>query len=312
MAPLKPLSIGAAPVWLLPATSTATATTAVTRSAAACSLPLHVSPAPSPSQALRQKIDILGPLRLDLRRFLPTSDLFVSPPQYKTLDVPTTADAKTIKKAYLSKVMELHPDRLATRPGGAPKRGTAEHARATSDFMQIVRSFEILSDPDTRRAYDARRSSRGGVGWSGDAAYDTHWASDDPRRSRRQSEWVYRDGRWEQRGGVGGGGGWPGADYDRYYGPMNQGPIYMANGTMAALIIGIAVACSVGLAFLFNERRTRFVSVLNAQDATLQQYYEDRRRKAVKPSDHVGALRAKIKPEVSSDSPEALPKTESS
>lgn len=57
---------------------------------------------------------------------------------YVLLGVSRTADAAAIKSAYRQQVQTAHPDR-----GGDP-----------ASFIQIVRAFDLLSDPQARRLYD--------------------------------------------------------------------------------------------------------------------------------------------------------------
>lgn len=59
---------------------------------------------------------------------------------YDELDVPTDATADEIKKAYKRKAMKHHPDRV---PDGSD-----------DEFKAIVKSYEILSDPQRRSQYD--------------------------------------------------------------------------------------------------------------------------------------------------------------
>lgn len=57
---------------------------------------------------------------------------------YKILGVKTTASPEQIKKAYRKKVKKHHPD-----IGGDPEI-----------FRQIQEAYDVLSDPEKRRAYD--------------------------------------------------------------------------------------------------------------------------------------------------------------
>ncbi len=61
---------------------------------------------------------------------------------YQALGVERDASAEQIKKAYRSLAMKHHPDR---NPGDK----TAE-----SKFKVIQKAYQILSDPEKRRAYD--------------------------------------------------------------------------------------------------------------------------------------------------------------
>ena len=69
---------------------------------------------------------------------------------YTILGVPRSADAETIRKAYRKLAKELHPD---ARPGDKA---------AEERFKQVTAAFKILSDPDTRRRYDAGEIDAGG------------------------------------------------------------------------------------------------------------------------------------------------------
>ncbi|UCG87502.1 MAG: DnaJ domain-containing protein [Gemmatimonadota bacterium] len=62
------------------------------------------------------------------------------PDLYGILGVPHSADAATIRKAYLDLVRRLHPDRAG--PAG------------TAHFQEITGAYETLSDPAKRNRYD--------------------------------------------------------------------------------------------------------------------------------------------------------------
>src|SRR3982751_5078537 len=59
---------------------------------------------------------------------------------YLVLDVPTTADADTIRKAFRTLARRYHPD-----------AGTGSSAQR---FREVVEAYETLSDPIRRRRYD--------------------------------------------------------------------------------------------------------------------------------------------------------------
>lgn len=82
-----------------------------------------------------------------------------SPDPYETLGVARAADADTIKRAYRRATLQHHPDR---NPDDA---GAAERFRAATE------AFELLSDPERRREYDAtgRRSPADDVDAPADA-----------------------------------------------------------------------------------------------------------------------------------------------
>jgi molecular chaperone DnaJ len=64
---------------------------------------------------------------------------------YDTLGVPKTASAEEIKKAYRKLAREHHPDQ-----GGDESR-----------FKEIQGAYDLLSDPEKRKAYDAYGSANG-------------------------------------------------------------------------------------------------------------------------------------------------------
>ena len=66
---------------------------------------------------------------------------------YKRLGVAESADLDTIHKAFRRRSKELHPD-TTTLP--------AERA-VPGSFQQLLESYELLSDPVRRRAYDLQR-----------------------------------------------------------------------------------------------------------------------------------------------------------
>ena len=73
---------------------------------------------------------------------------------YDILGVPRDADDETIKKAFRVKARELHPDVNPDDP-------TAEER-----FKEVAEAYKVLSEPDTRQAYDryGRAGLRGGAG----------------------------------------------------------------------------------------------------------------------------------------------------
>jgi len=64
---------------------------------------------------------------------------------YKTLGVDKKADAETIKKAYRKLALKWHPD-----------RNLGKHSESSEKkFKEINQAYEVLSDPEKRRKYDA-------------------------------------------------------------------------------------------------------------------------------------------------------------
>ncbi|KAH8832215.1 DnaJ domain-containing protein [Flagelloscypha sp. PMI_526] len=64
---------------------------------------------------------------------------------YTVLGISWTASAAEIKRAYKAKALETHPDKLDSVNG---------EADVGEKFHKIREAFEILNDPDRRRAYD--------------------------------------------------------------------------------------------------------------------------------------------------------------
>jgi DnaJ-class molecular chaperone len=61
---------------------------------------------------------------------------------YEILDVPKTADAAEIKRAYRRLAMKYHPDKN-------------QDPQAAEMFKKINHAYDILSNPQKRRIYDA-------------------------------------------------------------------------------------------------------------------------------------------------------------
>jgi curved DNA-binding protein CbpA len=68
---------------------------------------------------------------------------------YVILGVPANATTKQIRSRFLELAKQRHPDRV---------RGE-EKAAAEVAFQGLTEAFNILSDPDRRRRYDAERSA---------------------------------------------------------------------------------------------------------------------------------------------------------
>lgn len=73
---------------------------------------------------------------------------------YDLLGVPTDATEAAIKKAYYKRALKLHPD----KNGGDPA--------AAATFQKVGEAYQVLSNPQLRRAYD-----EGGAGGLGDVDF---------------------------------------------------------------------------------------------------------------------------------------------
>jgi DnaJ-class molecular chaperone len=63
---------------------------------------------------------------------------------YDLLEVPPTATADELKKAYRKLALIYHPDKL----------DASKNPNASNKFKEISHAYEVLSDPDKRAAYD--------------------------------------------------------------------------------------------------------------------------------------------------------------
>ncbi|KAA8491596.1 Chaperone protein DnaJ [Porphyridium purpureum] len=70
---------------------------------------------------------------------------------YTELDLPFGASDAEIKKQYRMLALKYHPDR---RPQG---QASKEHTEIEEKFKRITRAYTVLSDPDTKKAYDRLR-----------------------------------------------------------------------------------------------------------------------------------------------------------
>jgi len=75
---------------------------------------------------------------------------------YAALGVPRDASTEDVKKAYRKLARQLHPD---VNPDAGEK------------FKEVSAAYEVLSNPDKRRVYDATGSSSGPGGFGGGAGF---------------------------------------------------------------------------------------------------------------------------------------------
>lgn len=88
---------------------------------------------------------------------------------YNVLQIPRTADLRTIKRAYRRLAKRYHPDR-GGRAGGVER------------FLAIQSAYELLSDPEKRRRYDS-----GQLGYSASQSPHGTKRSGSNRRARHRS-----------------------------------------------------------------------------------------------------------------------------
>ncbi len=70
-----------------------------------------------------------------------------SPSHYETLGVAPTADAPSLRAAYLAKARVHHPDRHVDSP-------PLTRERAARTMREVNAAWSVLSDPEARRRYD--------------------------------------------------------------------------------------------------------------------------------------------------------------
>ncbi len=85
----------------------------------------------------------LAELEMFLERLDNASD------HYEVFDLPRRADGDEIKLAYYAIARRYHPDRFHLQSG------TPQHARISSAFARVTQTYETLTDPAARAAYDA-------------------------------------------------------------------------------------------------------------------------------------------------------------
>ncbi len=91
---------------------------------------------------------------------------------YETIGVARDADADVLKKAYRKLAKKFHPD---ANPG---------NAKAEERFKEISRAYDVLSDPEKRRAYDE----------FGDVALQAGFDAEAARRAQANFGQAFRGG----------------------------------------------------------------------------------------------------------------------
>jgi curved DNA-binding protein len=98
---------------------------------------------------------------------------------YDVLGVPRTASAEEIKKTYRQLARKHHPD----------LQPAAERGRAAERFKEINEAYEVLSDPEKRKKYDAL-----GENWKGGMDFTPppggSWDGPRPGGQRTTATWT--------------------------------------------------------------------------------------------------------------------------
>lgn len=108
---------------------------------------------------------------------------------YEVLEIEPDADDAEVRRAYQKLARRHHPD---VRPGDAEAKRLYEEAS---------RAFEVLSDPDRRRRYDALRSAEGQRA----AAWFGRWSESEEVLAGGSGTWVRTSRSVEVRGELRGG-----------------------------------------------------------------------------------------------------------
>ena len=107
---------------------------------------------------------------------------------YEILGVDQAATPEQIKKAYLKKAVQLHPD-----------RNTGQDTAA--EMVKVNVAYGLLSDPDKKRKYDvAGDKTLGDVGSSGGLGGSSDWWTRKPTEKKPQSTSSWADD-WMKKNG---------------------------------------------------------------------------------------------------------------
>jgi len=94
---------------------------------------------------------------------------------YRVLGVDEEASSKEIRKAFLEKVRECHPDRHT-------------EAEAETRMKEVTSSYSVLSDPQSRAEYDKARRIRSWVGASSTRNSENSSSNQSFRASKDEDE----------------------------------------------------------------------------------------------------------------------------
>ena len=122
----------------------------------------------------------------------------MSKTHYDIVGTPATSTPDELRRAYLKRARQLHPDQYAGRPD-------AERAKAERGMQELNASWSVLSDPAARRKYDLsliRPATRGtGPVVSGrDGGWKPFDPSEPPRPQRPKGPVVADEREMEIRG----------------------------------------------------------------------------------------------------------------
>ncbi|KAG9312920.1 DnaJ domain-containing protein [Chiua virens] len=95
---------------------------------------------------------------------------------YDVLGIPNGAATEDVRKAYKTKALETHPDKLE------PTATDRERRAAEGKFRNVCEAFQVLSDPTKRKAYDARIQCA--------QMNKEAWDDERKKRDKEREEWA--------------------------------------------------------------------------------------------------------------------------
>ncbi|KAG8220882.1 DnaJ domain-containing protein [Butyriboletus roseoflavus] len=95
---------------------------------------------------------------------------------YDVLGIPTDATTEEVRKAYKTKALETHPDKLE------PTASDRERRAAEGKFRNVCEAFQVLSDPTKRKAYDTRIQYA--------QLNKQAWDAEREKRNKEREEWA--------------------------------------------------------------------------------------------------------------------------
>ncbi|KIJ62020.1 hypothetical protein HYDPIDRAFT_95332 [Hydnomerulius pinastri MD-312] len=95
---------------------------------------------------------------------------------YDVLGIPKDATTDDVRKAYKTKALETHPDKLELTASDRERRA------AEGKFRNVCDAFQVLSDPTKRKAYDDRIQRA--------QMNKKAWDDEREKRTREREEWA--------------------------------------------------------------------------------------------------------------------------